>query len=213
MLCRSRNHLADVIEGFKARDIDFTTRDFDPLSDSPVVLNLFALLRALRHPFDHVAWLSILRGPWCGLVLTDIFALCGGHLDKEMPLLELMKDPERIALLSEDARARLARLSLAMDRALEKRGRVGERRLLEGLWLSLGGPAALEGDDERSDAESFFDMIGGLEGASIELLNEAISSLSASRNAVGENPIEVMTIHKAKGLEFDHVYRILTPGG
>ncbi len=206
VLCRSRNHLAAVIEGFKARSIDFTTRDFDPLSDSPVVLNLFALLRILRHPLDRVAWLSILRAPWCGLSLADMHILCGGPKDRDRPLLELLRDPAKAALLSEESRVRLARLSLAVNEALEKRGRVGERVLLEGLWLSLGGPAALESDDELSDAEAFLDMIGGLEGVSIQILNEAIGALSASRSAVGENPVQVMTVHKAKGLEFQHIF-------
>ncbi|MEE9591074.1 MAG: 3'-5' exonuclease [Thermodesulfobacteriota bacterium] len=95
-----------------------------------------------------------------------------------------------------------------MERALSMRGRVSPRSLLEGLWIYLGGPACIE-DDSMEDVSLFFGMVdavssgGGIE--SINLFQSRIEELYTTHRGTGGNPVEIMTIHKAKGLEFDHV--------
>ena len=48
-----------------------------PLALRPVVADLVQLLRALSHPADRLAWLSVLRAPFCGLTLTSLQRLFG----------------------------------------------------------------------------------------------------------------------------------------
>ena len=77
ILVRSRTHLREVLPLLTAARIPFHAIDILPLSTSPVVIDLWALTRAMLHLGDRSAWLSILRAPWCGLTLADLHALAG----------------------------------------------------------------------------------------------------------------------------------------
>jgi len=205
VLARSRSHLTSLIELMKKEGIDFRTTDLDPLIERPIIQDLLSLLRALMHPCDRTAWLAVLRAPWCGLTIADIHSLAGG--EKKI-IWELMGDEDRRALLSEDGRQRLARLCEKLALAVPLWGRRPPRALLEGLWISIGGPACVDADGIE-DGDAFFDMLekatlaGRLE--SLDILEERIARLYANHGGQEENPVEIMTIHRSKGLEFDHV--------
>ena len=63
--------------------------------------------------------------------------------------------------------------------------------------------------NEMENAESFFDLVRKFSETgvpfSLRALEARAQKLFATHNGTTENPIEIMTIHKAKGLEFDHV--------
>ncbi len=207
ILFRSRSHVGVIVEQLKAAGCDFMARELVPLASRPVINDLLALQGALCHHADRVAWLSLLRARWCGLTLADMHALCAG--DRERPLWGLMHDKERLSALSEDGARRLTRFREVMGNAMRDRGRSSARRVLEGLWTSLGGQGLYEDRDFMDDAERFFDIIEDLDNAgtvsSMRELTQRVEALKAGHSAVGENPLQVMTIHGAKGLEFDHV--------
>jgi ATP-dependent exoDNAse (exonuclease V) beta subunit len=141
ILIRSRAHVELIVEEFKSRGIDFRTTNLDPLIECAVVQDLMSLMRAIMHPLDRVAWLSLLRAPWCGLSLTDIHALTQDCLST--PIYTLISSDKKEAL-SADGQERLKRLEEKLTKAVKLRGRVGLRMLLESLWVELGGPASLK---------------------------------------------------------------------
>ncbi len=70
----------NVIAALKSDDggaIPFRAVDIERLNERQEVLDLFALTRALLHPADRVAWLAVLRAPWCGLELAELHLLAG----------------------------------------------------------------------------------------------------------------------------------------
>lgn len=207
ILARSRGHLNVIIEGLKKEGIGFRSQEIDPLAGRPVIQDLLALLRAIIHPLDRIAWLAILRAPWCGLTLSDIHRLC--IADTSSSVWSLINDKGRIESLSEDGQRRLLSLRVRVCRAMTMKGRVSPRSLLEGLWIDLGGPACAEDDSTMKDAEIFLEMVDsvsvGGEMGSLKSLQNRIEKLFASHSGIGDNPVEIMTMHKAKGLEFDHV--------
>ena len=76
ILVRARNHLKSIIKEFRDRKIKFQAEDIDSLTSRPEIMDLLALMRALTSLSDRVAWLSILRAPWCGLSLADLHKIC-----------------------------------------------------------------------------------------------------------------------------------------
>ena len=206
ILARSRSHLGEIVNGLKEAKVDFKTTNLDPLTRRPVIQDLLALLRALMHPCDSTAWLAILRAPWCGMSLEDIHGLVYGR--KGPTIWELMGEDDRVKRLSEDGEKRLLSLRDKLETALPLWGRISPASLLEGLWIKLGGPACVDADS-MGDADAFFNMLdsvtkgGGIE--SLEQLETRINKLYAVHSGSGDNPVEILTIHKAKGLEYDHV--------
>jgi ATP-dependent exoDNAse (exonuclease V) beta subunit len=74
--------------------------------------------------------------------------------------------------------------------------------------MGLGGPAILQFDNQREDVDTLFDLIESEERGGIildfSLLDKKLDKLFA-KPVIGEQRVQVMTVHKAKGLEFDTV--------
>jgi ATP-dependent exoDNAse (exonuclease V) beta subunit len=207
VLVRSRSHLSDIVVALKNNDLRYQAQDIDPLIDRPVVQDLLALTRALFHYADRVSWLSVLRAPWCGLSLDDLTRLCGN--EPRSTVWQLLTRPdgqiEMFEQISSDGNQRIARILPVLKRALQNRGRVSLRRLVESTWLSLNGPACVEASD-LVDAGQFFSLLEdlGIEEP-LEVLEERLNKLYAAPDPQAEPNLQLMTIHKAKGLEFDTV--------
>ncbi|MBE0615795.1 MAG: UvrD-helicase domain-containing protein, partial [Burkholderiales bacterium] len=77
ILVRGRSHLSEIVPQLKQSGLAFRAIEIDRLDDRPVVQDLLALTRALAHSGDRLAWLAILRAPWCGLKLADLHTLAG----------------------------------------------------------------------------------------------------------------------------------------
>jgi ATP-dependent exoDNAse (exonuclease V) beta subunit len=212
ILVRSRLHVAAIAPALKRAGVRFQAIEIEELGHRAVVQDLFALTRALVHPADRIAWLAVLRAPWCGLTLADFVALAGA--DHDATLWELMNDIARGAQLSADGQERLARARSVLGAALGRRRREPLRRWIEGAWLALGGPAGAENEADLGDAAVFFGLLEELEQGGdlpdLGELEERVAKLFAVPDADdAARAVQVMTIHKAKGLEFDTV---IVPG-
>ena len=206
VLVRSRSHVVPILAALRKAEIRYQAVDIDPLGEQQHVLDLLSLTRALTHLADRVAWLACLRAPWCGLTLAGLSALAEG--EKNRTVFDLLSDPEIIRRLSPKERFRAVAAQEIFSSALERAGRIPLRALLQQTWHALGGPAILAQQNQREDAEMFFDLIESLEeGGTIRdfrVLNERLRRLYARPDASGDC-VRVMTIHEAKGLEFDTV--------
>ncbi|MEZ4483975.1 MAG: 3'-5' exonuclease [Syntrophotaleaceae bacterium] len=206
VLVRARSHLVEILSAFRHAGLRFRAQEIDSLAKRPIAQDLLALTRALLHPGDRIAQLAVLRAPWCGLSLTDLHALCGETPDAT--LAELLRQPQRLLRLSVQGRTRLERVTTVLGHAMAQRGRVSLRVLVEGAWLALGGPACLDAAG-LADADTVFCLLEELDQGGdllpFEGLAEQLSKLYAASDPLADDSLQVMTIHKAKGLEFDTV--------
>lgn len=207
VLVLARSHLFQIVAALRRSQKKFRAVEIDALGERPVVRDLMSLTQALLHTGNRLAWLSILRAPWCGLKLGDLEALVRG--DPYAAVWDLMRDPARREQLSSDGRTRLDRLIPLLGDALARRERLPVRRWVESLWIALGGPACLETRAELEDAAACLDLLeqstDGMQLRDETRLAEDVARLYAPSDAEAGEELQLMTIHKAKGLEFDTV--------
>ena len=220
VLGRARSHLAAVIAEFKrdegAGPIPYRAIDLDALDELHEVLDVLALTRALLHPADRVAWLAVLHAPWCGLGLADLLALTGEgeQADAEATVARLVV--ERRDELSETGRQLLDRAWPVLETAVATLGRTSLATHVERTWRSLGGDAALS-EEQCGNVLRYLQVLREVEGegnrVDLTVLSGRLKNLYAEPSSGsienGRLPVELMTIHKAKGLEWDVV---LVPG-
>ncbi len=217
VLVRSRNHLIEIVAALKQEDaIPFRAVEIDSLGQRQEVLDLTALTRALLHPADRVAALAVLRAPWCGLSLADLHTLTGADDPalQNHSILRLMD--ERGHLLPDGSCKRMARVWSVLKSAAAQRSRLSPAQLVERAWRSLGGDAWLT-QSELMNTNRFFQLLNELqveleENQSVNLLDPTLldsrlQELYAEPNRTPEGTpfVELLTIHKAKGLEWDVV--------
>jgi ATP-dependent helicase/nuclease subunit A len=207
LLVRARSHLVEIAAELQRAGLRPTAVDLHALAKRPLISDLLALTRALEHLADRTAWLAVLRAPWCGLTLADLALLVEGDA---RTVFELLADEACLGRLSADGRARVGRVTPILRRAVALTARVPAAARVEQAWVLLGGPACLGSAAEREDAEQFFahlieheeDARGSVDVHALEL---SLESLFAAPESDCDPRFQVMTIHKAKGLEFDHV--------
>ena len=211
LLVRARPHLSHIVPALREAQLRFTAVELELLLARPLIGDLLALTRALEHLADRVAWLAVLRAPWCGLTLADLSALAEGARD--LTVWQLMCDSSRLARLSSDGQQRLSRTAKVLAQAIELRGRSPLTERVRGTWWLLGGPACVSNAADLADANSFFDHLSQHEEqsrvADISAFETSLTRLYAAPDASAIGGLHVMTIHKAKGLEFDYV---IVPG-
>jgi len=205
ILVRARTHLPAIVGLLKRHNIAFQAIEIDQLGERPVIEDLMALTLALLHPADRVSWLAILRAPWCGLTLEDLHSLAA-H-DHHATIWDLLHGGH--LQISDDGARRIGRILPVLDHAVTERGRRPLRDFVESVWLRLGGPACVDDETALEDAAAYFDLLEGLqEGADLAdfgWFREQVNALFAQPDAKAGDRLQLMTIHKAKGLEFDCV--------
>ncbi len=207
ILVRSRSHLAEIVPALRNGGISFKAIDIEGLGSQVAIQDLLALTRAFLFQADRVAWLACLRAPWCGLTLESLYTLCNKKRDKTV--WECICDDELIKQLKADQQTRLHNFRSKYETILLQKQRLSIRDAIESFWIQLGGPATLSSKTDLENCLSYLALLESLDqGGTIENLQELIddvSQLYAAPDLKADNQIQVMTIHKAKGLEFDHV--------
>ncbi len=205
VLVRGRTQLTALLPRLRAAGIRYQAVDIDRLTDLPEIIDLLALTRAIVHPGDRLAWLALLRAPWIGWDWSDLHALVGN--DTNSTVWELLHDQARLQSVSGDGRASLAQ-AMAVIESLRSVSRSGSlRNRVERAWLRLGGPALLCAAGSVENVYRYLDVLENLEIAgTLHDVAELEAQLDLERVASNSPArLQVMTMHRAKGLQFDHV--------
>jgi ATP-dependent helicase/nuclease subunit A len=207
ILVQARAHAAVIAGALGAAGVKSVGVKIVPLSTRSVIRDLVALTRALHHLADRASWLIVLRAPWSGASLATLAEL--SRRDDPLLVWQAMADEARLACCAPPERARVERVRAVLARALERRTVLPLAEWLEWTWVQLGASDAYKAS-ELNYARTFFAAVaeraasGRWQGpADLEVI---LKNLFGDAAASGANPVQIMTIHHAKGLEFDHVF-------
>lgn len=200
VLFASRSRAPAVAAALQAAGVPVRGIKMDPLGERAVVRDLVGLARVLQHPLDRTAWVSVLSAPWCALALAEIETLFA------------LEAPGIWEALQTQNSAPLQRLCNALRPAVSgaERGSALWQRV-EHCWYRLGGPACCRDERELLDAADFLAALAADADSALRVgdaLAEEVSELY-SHAAAEPGAVDMLTVHGAKGLEWDVV---LLPG-
>jgi len=167
--------------------------------------DVWSLTQALLFPGNRLAWLAVLRSPYCGLALSDIFTIA--NFNKKKSIYYALRNLDKISSLTDEGQIRACFFIRIMHKALSQ-------RYEEGLssWI-IRTLKALYMDDilkpyQYDDLEQFWKLLDRYEQQGrISDLKEFLKELNKLYSQqVTPSRLQIMTIHKSKGLEFDTVF-------
>lgn len=204
ILVRSRNQLSDIIQCLREQHIPFQGIEIDLLAQLPHLRDVWSITQALLLPANRLAWLAVLRSPWCGLSLTDL--LCIAQFSKHESIHFALSQLDNIEGLSKEGRMRAEFVYRVLNNALTYRHQQPLIQWLTDTLKNLHLEKILDAS-QQDDIEQFWLLLQRFEKhGQIEdtvQFNKEFNKLYSQR--VTPARLKIMTIHKSKGLEFDCV--------
>lgn len=199
ILVRSRPHLQAIMQQLTQDNIAFESIEIMKLENHLLIRDLFSLTKALLHLGDKLAWLSVLRAPWCGLVLEDLLLLSEGDI-----IYQQLSNENILAKMSQEGRTRATHLHHCLQTVIDNQGRFDFVELLSYALNQLGLTEDALSSTEVAIKEDFLQIIFNCEQQSLDIktIKGAMKGLYAPSDTA---QVKLMTIHQSKGLEFDTV--------
>lgn len=215
VLVRARSHLRRILPALRHAEIPYQAIEIDSLAEKPAVQDLLSLTRALHHLGDRIAWLALLHSPYCGLSLKDLYPITQFNDGKNISISiwQQLQQFEEIPLHT-NTKQRLRRIVPILQQSLQQQGRLPLPIWIKQTWLALGGPTTLSHWEEMDYIHAYLNFLETKikqENAALDFfkLADELTNIYTQTASAPAHAIEVMTIHKAKGLEYDH---IILPG-
>ena len=210
---RSRGHLEYILPALREAEIPWLANEIDRLNTLPLITDLISLTGAVCNHADRLSWLATLRAPWCGISLEDLHVVAnfGNNISVFESMQQLCADKQNTQL-SSDGLLRIVKLTSILQGALGAKLLTRISRVIRTTFSELGGELILRSDSERDSLERFYEILKNSEAAGrLENFSEFESKIeksfvSSAALAADANPVQIMTVHKSKGLEFDHVF-------
>ena len=204
ILLFTRNRLQRYLRACRDEGLPLQVEEGLVLKDRPEVIHLLQAARAFVNPHDDLACASLLRSPWSWFDTETLHETALQEADGWM-------DKIRLAAASTPA---LERLVAACDGASQRLGRDPLGSVIQRFWEDLDGPrrtASLYGMAGVANCLTLFRLLAdaerGIPLETLETLERVIDTVYEPPDPRASlSPVHLMTIHRAKGLEFDTVF-------
>ncbi|MGM9991296.1 MAG: UvrD-helicase domain-containing protein [Candidatus Bruticola sp.] len=224
VLLETKNIGDELLRELQAANIPVSQKDIQKLSQTKPVPLLTAITKVFLDPLDRTSWITILRSPLVGLTWAEICEIMERYLRDDNPKKPWSRPKEFWLALNEcikenkpsaenppypELYERCLNLKRIFSQAFFYRRAISLIRAVEGVWRSLGGPAFC-GEAELKAAQQYFNFLTRYDSGSVwptaNVLDNDLNDLFADTMVSEGNPVQFMTIHSSKGLEFDYVF-------
>ncbi|SFV85139.1 ATP-dependent DNA helicase pcrA [hydrothermal vent metagenome] len=202
ILVRGRAHLQCIAEQLKSDGVAFESVDITELQNHLLTRDLLSLTKAVLHLGDKLAWLSVLRASWCGLVLDDLLVLSEND---EKIIYQQLNDESVLSKLSVDGQKRAKHLHHCLQDVINNQGRFNFVELLTHAINQLGYTNEVLSDVELSIKDKFLQIVYNCEQQQLLNAKTIESVLEKLYEPSDRAKVKLMTVHASKGLEFDTV--------
>jgi ATP-dependent helicase/nuclease subunit A len=200
---RSMSSLDIYLEALKRREINYSVEEDRYFYCTQEIIDLVNLLKTVLNPDDKVSLVGVLRSPLAAFDDGEIYGFRkAGLLNYKVDCHSKFGDLKRFYLKLRKFNALLGRASMSEFINILTR----QMRAFEVL------SAAYNGEQTVSNIFKFISIISGFDELSCEKLDEFLNPSAGFANSAREgessivdeslDAINIMTIHKAKGLEF-----------
>lgn len=210
ILVRTRRHAKPLLEALNQLEVAYEASALQDLAQQPIIQDLLSLTQLLYQPEAPLPILALLRSSLFGLSLAQLKACVNAAAAQELSILAFLMKAQTLPLPDTLIQAILPRLS-ALKTLYKRRTEMNACAWVQAAWESLGGPEAyprptdwLAHDQFMECAQNALTQIGDIH---IDQLKANLESTPIIQTSVPpeHQVLQIMTIHQAKGLEFDAV--------
>jgi ATP-dependent helicase/nuclease subunit A len=181
----------------------------------PEIVDAIGLLSLIIHPLDELAVLTVLRSPFVLCPDDDLVGLLEASPRAQRLSWPDVVEAARDELVSADTRARVMWLDALLQRLRAQLRRRSLSAVLHTLWdeteyLSWAGLPAPQRAHAQAQMDQLKQLTQGNAGDGVWMIQRLRMSVDdghaqAESFAAPDGAVRIMTIHQAKGLEFEHV--------
>ncbi|MBN2789220.1 MAG: UvrD-helicase domain-containing protein [Candidatus Delongbacteria bacterium] len=181
------------------------------------IKDITAYLKLLLNPKDNVAFERIVNFPPRGIGKTTLEKVRHHAFTNEMTYFDALRDNKNISDLTENSRHKINRFLELYNKGIENLSRMDAEELCEFVLIESGLKAYYNLEAEKNDSDKKIDnLYEFLASISEFTANEENNTLRDFLESVSlladidsyndsESNITLMTVHSAKGLEFENV--------
>jgi len=207
ILLFARTHLSLYLKALYEQGLQVQVQEGLFLRDRPEVMDLLSLSKALVRPHDDLDWAALVRSAWCWVGLDELY---------QISRVSAPSFAEKIKIFSQNPQApeSVKNLGRVLAYYQNQVGGLPLHRVVQTVWEELSGPAAVAerfGLSGVCNCRQFLQLLfqaeKGIPEETLSQLEFRLASAYAPADPLASrSKVTIMTVHHAKGLEFDTVF-------